>query len=200
MEDNRLYGFMEEYEKREGQEEEGKLYDLLELALINEDNTSPKEYKKYNALERLKFLKNVLDSTDEDTINSNIYLRSCRDFLEESEENCADILISHQANRKNEVVQLIYNNSIPREVEEPELLHLPYVDTYNNMARDIKKMYEEINRLQLWNIIDKSDLNNIDVGKVSVTLVDDNTASIKTTFNTKRYSKNKTKKLDFDQK
>lgn len=194
MEENRLYEFLSKFENREGMDEENKLFDLLEYAIIDENYLLPRRYRETDSLNRFKKVKEVLENTDDEIIESNIYLKSCKDFLKESKENCTDIIVTYQLEGKD-VEQIIYNESIPRPITEPELLHLPHVYIYNETAKELKRMYEEINRLQLWNIVKQSKLNKIDIQNVSVDLIDKETAIINTTFNEKKNINNKPKTL-----
>lgn len=188
---NNIKIIMDEYEKRDGQEEENKLFDLLVNALIRENNNDPKEWKMIDARERLDLVKEVLNNTDEGVINSNIYLRSCIDFLDEAEERGAETLVLHQIQNKNEIEELVEDRTLLREVDE----NTPLAKGYNALARELRSMYQEVSRLQLWNIIDKSELNKIDVNQVLVEQYDEDRIIVKTTFNTKLKKTQQAKKL-----
>ena len=184
MEEYTLDNFIEDFDNRKGIKEEDKLFFYLDYAVRDENFNQITSSRKHDAVDRYDRVTKILEDTSNDVIESNIYLKKCKEFMESTKKDCASLLLDyHTSNKKVVSVEVSTENLLPF-IEEKKLNNLDIVKDYNKIARNIEKMYKEINRLIIWNLIDK-DNNNDDLEVVSLNYNDGEKGILSASFQEK---------------
>lgn len=75
--------------------------------------------------------------------------------MSDAKEHSVDLLLDHRRNKKDMASKEVFINNLLPVIDDYELLGLDIVQTYNGVAKELAKMYNEIIRLNLWNLISK---------------------------------------------
>ena len=138
------------YETRDGRDVEESLFALLYYAIADENFSEITHQRMWDATERLARLKRVLKNSEH--VKNNIYVEKCKEFLEDSREQCADILVSFEKDYQN-VRRVFENNSLLPIVEDDGSIE---VKKYNEINHNLEGMFCEIYRMRTWDAIEKS--------------------------------------------
>lgn len=150
-----LENFMIGFENRKGKEEEEKLIFYLDYATRDENFSATTSSRKADAVYRYEKVNSILNTTDQEVIDSNIYLKKCKQYLKDTKEPCVDLLIDYKSNNETDVTTKVSTEEILPVIEDRELQGLELVENYNTIANELLVMYNEIARLNMWNLIDK---------------------------------------------
>lgn len=150
-----LENFMIDFENRKGKEEEEKLIFYLDYATRDENFSATTSSRKADAVYRYEKVNSILNTTDQEVIDSNIYLKKCKQYLKDTKEPCVDLLIDYKSNNETDVTTKVSTEEILPVIEDRELQGMELVENYNNIANELLVMYNEIARLNMWNLIDK---------------------------------------------
>ena len=166
MEEETLDKFMEEYEERQGLEEEERLEYYLDFAIRDENFAEPTSLRKDESINRFNSVKKIISKTDMKVIDSNIYLRKCAEFLNTSKEDAAELLFEHLQNRDKHISINLLDDKLMTRIDEQPSNEL--VKEYNKIVKKTDKMYEEIVRMQIWNMLYSDKENTTDIGTVYI--------------------------------
>ena len=166
MEEETLDKFMEKYEERQGLEEEERLEYYLYFAIIDENFAEPTSLRKNESINRLDSVKKIISKTDKKVIDSNIYLKKCAEYLSTSKEDAVELLFEHLQNRDRHVSINLLDDKLMTRIDEQPSNEL--VREYNKIVKKTDKMYEEIVRMQIWNILYSDKENTTDIGTVYI--------------------------------
>lgn len=150
-----LENFMIDFENRKGKEEEEKLIFYLDYATRDENFSATTSSRKADAVYRYEKVNSILNTTDQEVIDSNIYLKKCKQYLKDTKEPCVDLLIDYKSNNETDVTTKVSTEEILPVIEDRELQGMELVENYNTIANELLVMYNEIARLNMWNLIDK---------------------------------------------
>lgn len=150
-----LENFMIDFENRKGKEEEEKLIFYLDYATRDENFSATTSSRKADAVYRYEKVNSILNTTDQEVIDSNIYLKKCKQYLKDTKEPCVDLLIDYKANNETDVTTKVSTEEVLPVIEDRELQGMELVENYNTIANELLVMYNEIARLNMWNLIDK---------------------------------------------
>ena len=166
MEEETLDKFMEKYEERQGLEEEERLEYYLDFAIRDENFAEPTSLRKNESINRLDSVKKIISKTDKKVIDSNIYLKKCAEYLSTSKEDAVELLFEHLQNRDRHVSINLLDDKLMTRIDEQPSNEL--VREYNKIVKKTDKMYEEIVRMQIWNILYSDKENTTDIGTVYI--------------------------------
>lgn len=150
-----LENFMIDFENRKGKEEEEKLIFYLDYATRDENFSATTSSRKADAVYRYEKVNSILNTTNQEVIDSNIYLKKCKQYLKDTKEPCVDLLIDYKSNNETDVTTKVSTEEILPVIEDRELQGMELVENYNTIANELLVMYNEIARLNMWNLIDK---------------------------------------------
>lgn len=150
-----LENFMIDFENRKGKEEEEKLIFYLDYATRDENFSATTSSRKADAVYRYEKVNSILNTTDQEVIDSNIYLKKCKQYLKDTKEPCVDLLIDYKSNNETDVTTKVSTEEVLPVIEDRELQGIELVENYNTIANELLVMYNEIARLNMWNLIDK---------------------------------------------
>ena len=150
-----LENFMIDFENRKGKEEEEKLIFYLDYATRDENFSATTSSRKADAVYRYEKVNSILNTTDQEVIDSNIYLKKCKQYLKDTKEPCVDLLIDYKSNNETDVTTKVSTEEMLPVIEDRELQGMELVENYNTIANELLVMYNEIARLNMWNLIDK---------------------------------------------
>ena len=181
-----LIDFIEDFEKREGLEEEEKLFYYLDYAVRDENFNEALFFRKSDGQDRYDRVNKLLNKTPQRVIDSNIYLKKCKEFMYDLKGDCIDLLLDHKASDNDRVSKELSTEKLLPLIDEPELLGLEIVQRYNEISSNITKMYNEIARLNLWNLINKETKSSYDIGTVTVKDIDGIKGTLTAVFQDKK--------------
>lgn len=181
-----LIDFIEDFENRKGLEEEDKLFYYLDYAISDENFNETTFHRKNDGVDRYDRVNRILKKTSDDVIESNIYLKKCKEFMFDTKELCIDLLLDHKSTNKDRVTKEVSTEGLLPIIDEPELLGLEMVQTYNEIANELVKMYNEIARLNMWNLINKEKDNFDDVETLTIKDHDGVTGTLTAKFQDKK--------------
>lgn len=181
-----LIDFIEDFENRKGLEEEDKLFYYLDYAISDENFNETTFHRKNDGVDRYDRVNRILKKTSDDVIESNIYLKKCKEFMFDTKEHCIDLLLDHKSTNKDRVTKEVSTEGLLPVIDEPELLGLEMVQTYNEIADELVKMYNEIARLNMWNLINKEKDNFDDVETLTIKDHDGVTGTLTAKFQDKK--------------
>lgn len=168
MDKKSLDAFISNFKNRKGEKEEEALFYYLEFSVSDENFNEPQGLRRNFGEYRYKRLEEILSKVSPEVLESNIYLKKSKDFLDKSREVCTDILLEKQATNSNVIIRSIDNNLLLEKVENDESLDSNSVEEYNKIATTIDRFYEEVNRLQMWNLISLDKDSQEDIGTIAV--------------------------------
>lgn len=166
MEEETLDKFMEKYEERLGLEAEDKVNYYLDYAIRDENFAEPTGLRKEDSITRWELLKKLIRHTNNKVIESNIYLKKCAEYMCSSKEDAAELLLEHLSTGKKNISLNLLDDKLMVRIDEANSNEL--VQKYNNIVKKTDKMYEEIVRMQIWNILEKDTENTTDIGTVYI--------------------------------
>ena len=166
MKEETLDKFMEQYEERLGLEAEDKVNYYLDYAIRDENFAEPTGLRKEDSITRWELLKKLIRHTNNKVIESNIYLKKCAEYMCSSKEDAAELLLEHLATGKKNISLNLLDDKLMVRIDEANSNEL--VQKYNNIVKKTDKMYEEIVRMQIWNILEKDTENTTDIGTVYI--------------------------------
>lgn len=172
MEEYTLDKFMEDYEERSGLEAEDSLNYYLDYAIRDENFAEPTSLRKEDSKNRWELLKRLIRHTENKVIESNIYLRKCAEYMSSAKEDAAELLLEHLSTGKKNISINLLDDKLMTRIDEAPSNEL--VQEYNKIVKKTDKMYEEIVRMQIWNMLDKDVDNTVDIGTIYIKR-DDNT-------------------------
>ena len=181
-----LVDFIEDYENRKGYEEEDKLFYYLDYAVRDENFNEVLFFRKSDGVDRYQRVNRLLKRTPNDIADSNIYIKKCKEFMYDLKGDCIDLLLEHKASGKDVVEIEVSTEKLLPKIDEPELLGLEIVKTYNEISDNIKKMYNEIARLNMWNLIDKEKNSSHDIATIAIKEKDGEKGILTATFQDKK--------------
>lgn len=181
-----LIDFIEDYEKREGLEEEEKLFFYLDYAVRDENFNEVLFFRKNDGQDRYDRVNKILKKTPQRVIDSNIYLKKCKEFMYDLKGDCIDLLLDHKASNKDRVSKEVSTEKLLPLIDEPELLGLEVVQKYNEISSNLTKMYNEIARLNMWNLINKETKSTHDIETVTVKDIDGIRGTLTAVFQDKK--------------
>lgn len=177
-----LIDFIKDFENRKGLQEENKLFYYLDYAVSDENFNEIVYQRKNDALYRYDKVNKILENTSQDVINSNIYLKKCKKYFTDSKEECIDLLLEHKSDNSEKVSKRVSTEEILPTIDDPELLGLEIVQTYNKVATELIKMYNEIARLNMWKLISKEKCNFDNIATVCIKDKDGISGTLTATF------------------
>ena len=148
-----LENFMIDFENRKGRDE---------------NFSATTSSRKADAVYRYEKVNSILNTTDQEVIDSNIYLKKCKQYLKDTKEPCVDLLIDYKSNNETDVTTKVSTEEILPVIEDRELQGMELVENYNNIANELLVMYNEIARLNMWNLIDKEKDSKDNIQKVNL--------------------------------
>ena len=128
----------------------------------------------------------ILKKTPQRVIDSNIYLKKCKEFMYDLKGDCIDLLLDHKASNKDRVSKEVSTEKLLPLIDEPELLGLEIVQRYNEISSNLTKMYNEIARLNMWNLINKETKSTHDIETVTVKDIDGIRGTLTAVFQDKK--------------
>ncbi len=158
--------FMEQYDKRIGKSSEEKLFCFLDYSIRDESFNQQTHVRANDAKIRLAKVNSILKKADEKELESNIYLKKCKEFLDNTKDLCTDILLSYHKNNDFVIIKEISTDCLLPSIDDKELQSLDIVSDYNSISTKIERMYLEICRLQIWNLINISNSVDDDIATV----------------------------------
>lgn len=180
-----LINFIEDFENRKGKDLEDKLFFYLDYIVRDENFNQQTHVRSYDAKNRYERLNRMFENTKDNVIESNIYLKKCKEFFETTKENSADLLIDFRSGDNFVVKKEISVEELLPEIDEPELLGLDIVKTYNSVSKQLDNMYVEITRLNIWNMINNTEDCKDDIATVILKKDSNDKATLIATFQDK---------------
>ncbi|MBQ8131378.1 MAG: hypothetical protein IJ193_02685 [Bacilli bacterium] len=140
---------LKKYDTRDGKAEEESLFGFLYYAILDENFNEISYQRMWDATDRFARVKRVLRNSE---AKNNIYVEKCKEFLLDSKEECADILVSTTADSVN-VRKVYQNDSLLPMVEDDGSEE---VKRYNAINKQLEMMFCEIYRMRIWEAIERS--------------------------------------------
>ena len=100
--------------------------------------------------------------------------------------DCIDLLLDHKASDKDRVSKEVSTEKLLPLIDEPEQLGLEVVQKYNDISSNLTKMYNEIARLNMWNLINKETKSTHDIETVTVKDIDGIRGTLTAVFQDKK--------------
>lgn len=147
--------FMEKYENRNGLKEEEQLDFYLDYAIRDENFLEQTYVRANDAKDRFDRVKKLLQETPDDVIDSNIYLKKCKEFIKNSCGDSADLFLEHKCDNKLLVKKEISTDMLLPSIDDYEVRNLDIVKDYNAICKKVRNMYVEICRLNIWEMINQ---------------------------------------------
>lgn len=167
--------FMKKFNERKGLKEEEKLFSYLDYAVRDENFNEPTFLRKGEAIDRYIRVKELLNKTSKEIKNSNIYLKKCDEFIDSVSDDAAELLLDYRDGEDFDSWEVVSTRGLLDKVEEKSNQD----KEYNKVCDNVEKMYIELVRLNIWNMINDSDE---DIATVSLKKSNNNTGILTAKF------------------